>query len=347
MKNRYTSTVMHSKRYLYKENIPEHLLFFFLTFYLLIVLYVLKNTPYKNIILLYIVPCLLLFKVSFICLPKFINFLHEKGLYGIDLNKIIKNKVAEPIGLFPSILYFIFVLFYQLLYYDDHKILLEYNAGLLSIIFMTFLGFIDDVVELKWRYKVVLPFFGINGLEIGQSLIISFFISIHNLIEIILNIGMGRGGSIEGSRILKQHFLSIIFILPFISINLVTFSFNFYPAKGFVGNTLTYFCGIFLAVVSIFGHFSKTLILFLIPQFMNFFLSFPQLFNFVPCPRHRLPIINTRTNKLMHSHNYTLINLILYLFGPLSEYHLVILLLFFQFGTCSLGLFLRYFIDTT
>ncbi|SCP04179.1 UDP-N-acetylglucosamine--dolichyl-phosphate N-acetylglucosaminephosphotransferase, putative [Plasmodium ovale] len=344
MKSKHTEYYKHNKKICFRENIPERYLFAFLAFYFLIVFYVLKNTPYKSIIIFYIITCLLLFKVSFICLPKFIQFLNEKGLCGLDLNKISKDKVAEPIGLFPSILYFIFVLFYQLLYYNDHKILLEYNAGLLSIIFMTFLGFIDDILELKWRYKVILPFFGINGLEIGQSLIISFFISIHNLIEIILNIGRESGDS---ELILKQHFLSIIFTLPFISINLATFSFNFYPSRGFVGNTLTYFCGIFLAVVSIFGHYSKTLILFLIPQFLNFFLSLPQLFNFIPCPRHRLPTINTKTNKLSYSYNFTLINLILYLCGPLSEYHLVNLLLSFQFVTCSMGLFLRYFIDTT
>ncbi|ETW38614.1 hypothetical protein PFTANZ_00661 [Plasmodium falciparum Tanzania (2000708)] len=65
--------------------------------------------------------------------------LYLPRLCGIDLNKSGKEYVAEPIGLFPSILYFIFVLFYQLIYYNDHRILLEYNAGLLSIIFMTFL----------------------------------------------------------------------------------------------------------------------------------------------------------------------------------------------------------------
>ncbi|ETW20537.1 hypothetical protein C923_00652 [Plasmodium falciparum UGT5.1] len=160
-------------------------------------------------------------------------------------------------------------------------------------------------------------------------------------LEITLNIG--KSPIIE-NLILKQHFLSIIFTIPFLTINLATFSFNFYPSKGFVGNTLTYFCGMFLAVVSIFGHFSKTLVLFLIPQFLNFFISLPQLFHIIPCPRHRLPIINYKTNKLMYSHNYTLINLILYLFGPLSEYHLVLILLTFQFLTCSFGLFLRYYI---
>ncbi|VDP50681.1 unnamed protein product [Soboliphyme baturini] len=43
------------------------------------------------------------------------------------------------------------------------------------------------------------------------------------------------------------------------------------------------------AVVGILGHFSKTLLLFFIPQILNFLYSLPQLFRIVPCPRHRLP----------------------------------------------------------
>ena len=44
-----------------------------------------------------------------------------------------------------------------------------------------------------------------------------------------------------------------------------------------------------LAVVAILGHFSKTLLLFFIPQIVNFLYSVPQLFHLIPCPRHRLP----------------------------------------------------------
>ena len=43
------------------------------------------------------------------------------------------------------------------------------------------------------------------------------------------------------------------------------------------------------AVVGIQAHFSKTLLLFFIPQIFNFILSCPQLFGLVPCPRHRVP----------------------------------------------------------
>ena len=33
----------------------------------------------------------------------------------------------------------------------------EYNAAILSISLMTLLGFIDDVLELRWRYKLIIP----------------------------------------------------------------------------------------------------------------------------------------------------------------------------------------------
>jgi len=40
------------------------------------------------------------------------------------------------------------------------------------------------------------------------------------------------------------------------------------------------------AVVGILGGFSKTMMLFFIPQLINFALSIPQLFGFIHCPRH-------------------------------------------------------------
>ena len=44
-----------------------------------------------------------------------------------------------------------------------------------------------------------------------------------------------------------------------------------------------------LAVSGILGHFSKTLLLFLVPQILNFLYSLPQVMKWWPCPRHRLP----------------------------------------------------------
>jgi UDP-N-acetylglucosamine--dolichyl-phosphate N-acetylglucosaminephosphotransferase len=35
--------------------------------------------------------------------------------------------------------------------------LIEYNAALLAICMVVLLGFIDDVIDLKWRHKIVVP----------------------------------------------------------------------------------------------------------------------------------------------------------------------------------------------
>lgn len=202
-------------------------------------------------------------------------------------------------------------------------------AALLSICCMVLLGFVDDILDLRWLHKLTLPtiasfplltvyavtynctwvllpkpfsfalnlgiFYyvymammavfctnainilaGINGLEVGQSLIISISVLIYNLIEL-------------SSTVWKVHLFSITFILPFICVSSALLWYNWYPAQIFVGDTYCYFAGMTFAVVGILGHFSKTMLLFFIPQIFNFLFSCPQLFHFVPCPRHRLP----------------------------------------------------------
>ena len=62
-----------------------------------------------------------------------------------------------------------------------------------------------------------------------------------------------------------------------------------YPSQVFVGDTYCYFAGMTFAVVGILAHFSKTILLFFIPQIFNFIYSIPQLFHWVDCPRHRMP----------------------------------------------------------
>lgn len=74
-----------------------------------------------------------------------------------------------------------------------------------------------------------------------------------------------------------------------------------YPARAFPGDTFCYFSGMAFAVVAIQGHFSKTLLLFFIPQIFNFILSTPQLFGLVACPRHRLPKFDSSSGMLIPS----------------------------------------------
>lgn len=60
--------------------------------------------------------------------------------------------------------------------------------------------------------------------------------------------------------------------MPFIATSFALYLFNKYPATIFVGDTYCYWAGMTLAVVSVTGRFTKTLLLFLIPQ-VNFFLN--------------------------------------------------------------------------
>ena len=131
-------------------------------------------------------------------------------------------------------------------------------------------------------------------------------------------------------------------ILPFAAVTLGLLRYNWYPSAVFVGDTFCYFAGMTFAMASILGHYSETLLVFFIPQLINFVYSLPQLFGFVHCPRHRLPNFNRDTGKLEAvPTNLNLVNLVLLITGPLTEQRLCILLLVFQVFCCSAGLLLR------
>jgi UDP-N-acetylglucosamine--dolichyl-phosphate N-acetylglucosaminephosphotransferase len=186
-------------------------------------------------------------------------------------------------------------------------------------------------------------FAGINGLEVGQSYIIGCAVLFHNLVEI-------QSDSL--SR--ENHVFSAMIMFSFLGVTLALLRHNWFPASVFVGDTYCYFAGMTFAVVGILGHFSKTLLLFFIPQLINFLYSIPQLFKLVPCPKHRLPKFNAKTERMEPSTittttkgnkervNMTLINACLQIFGPLSEEVLCVALLTFQVLCCSLGLYFRY-----
>lgn len=119
---------------------------------------------------------------------------------------------------------------------------------------------------------------GINGVEIGQSLVIACSIAINDFL--FLN---------DADPAVEAHLFSLYFILPFIGVSFGLIIYNWYPSEVFVGDTYCYFAGMTFAVVGILSHFSKTVLLFFIPQIFNFIYSCPQLFRLVDCPRHRLP----------------------------------------------------------
>jgi len=68
---------------------------------------------------------------------------------------------------------------------------------------------------------------------------------------------------------------SLTIMIPFLLCTLALLKHNRFPSKVFVGDTFCYCAGMTFAVVGILGHFSKTMMLFFIPQLINFVLSIP------------------------------------------------------------------------
>lgn len=214
---------------------------------------------------------------------------------------------------------------------------------------------------------------GINGIEVAQSLVIAVLIVFNDVLYLSPFAPYPHPAT-------DSHLFSLYLLLPFIGVSLALLMHNWYPARVFVGDTYCYFAGMVFAVDGILGHFSKTLMLLLLPQAFNFIYSAPQLFHLVPCPRHRLPHFNARTGllecsrveykkplmppvaaalKILHrlrlldvetdesgtvvsSSNFTLINLWLIWFGPMREDRLALGLLGLQTAMGFLGLFIRH-----
>lgn len=147
------------------------------------------------------------------------------------------------------------------------------NLGIFYYIFMLmFVIFCTNAINI---------YAGINGLEVGQTIVLTVSIIFYNLVEITTK-----------SDCDEVHILSLQLLLPFLATSCALYAFNRYPAKVFVGDSYCYFAGMTLAVVGILGHFSEEILMLALPQVFNFVLSIPQLFKVVPCPRHRLPKFN-------------------------------------------------------
>ena len=175
-------------------------------------------------------------------------------------------------------------------------------------------------------------------------------------------------------------------MIPLLGSCMGLLKYNWFPSKVFVGDTFTYFAGMTFAVSGILGHFSETLLLFFLPQVVNFVYSIPQLFKYVaqwsfavcyteyahdywhvcwllnrfpgfPCPRHRLPKYDPKTQLLHPSDcesgwfknepgsphmNCNLVNLALRIGGPCTEPQLLHRLLGFQVFCCGIGFLVRY-----
>ena len=245
--------------------------------------------------------------------------------------------------------------------------------------------YFGGLVDLGWSYYLYMAavaifcpnciniLAGINGIEVSQSLVIAVLLVINDTLYLAPATPYPHPAT-------DSHLFSIYILLPFIGVSSALLCHNRYPAAVFVGDTYCYFAGMIFAIVGILGHFSKTLLLLFIPQIFNFIYSVPQLLHVVPCPRHRLPRYNARTDllepsitewkrpppniiaaglrllqrchliklyfndkgEIVESTNLTLLNIWLVWVGPLREDHLTVHVVIMQSFCGVIALLIRH-----
>ncbi|KAF7595895.1 tunicamycin resistance protein [Aspergillus hancockii] len=303
----------------------------------------------------------------------------KAGLKGRDMAKPKRPEIPETMGAVCAVVYLLALIFFipfafykdivaatsgggnrdvvlevhhvetgRMLHRFPHGRLASYLSGLLSLQCIVILGLGDDLLDIRWRHKVLIPAFGaipmlivyfvdfgvtqvvvpvplqpylgsfidlgwlyyvymaavaifcpnsinmlagINGVEVAQSLVIAILLIANDTLYLAPITPYPHPAT-------DSHLFSLYFLLPFVGVSSALLLHNWYPSKVFVGDTYCYFAGMVFAVVSILGHFSKTLLLLFIPQIFNFLYSTPQLFKLIPCPRHRLPKFNAVTGLL-------------------------------------------------
>ncbi|MGH0171365.1 UNVERIFIED_CONTAM: hypothetical protein FKN15_074426 [Acipenser sinensis] len=325
-------------------------------------------------------------------IPAFKEHFISARLSGVDLNKTTKKEIPESQGVISGAVFliilfcFIPVPFLSCFVEEQCKLFphdefVQLIGALLAICCMIFLGFADDVLNLRWRHKLLLPTMA------SLPLLMVYFTNFGNttivvpkpfraLLGLHLDLGQKEGDAPSHREWGGDGVGYLVMLLTYQGKAK-------YPSSVFVGDTFCYFAGMTFAVVGILGHFSKTMLLFFIPQVLNFLYSLPQLFHVVPCPRHRLPRLDPATGKLgmsyskfksrdlsklgelllkvasalrmvevrrgleedgefMECNNLTLINFVLKLIGPTHERTLTVIMLLIQVLGSAVAFGIRY-----
>lgn len=222
------------------------------------------------------------FLTTYRILPPLIQFMKKKGYVGKDIHKNEKPEVAESGGLsivigliVGSIL---IIIFFPILVY-------EMLVFLFTIILSAFIGYIDDRIKLRSRYKIFLitltgsaifitNYFGFINIEspyvpvlgglrltiiypLVAPLIVAIFANTVNMLE-------GYNGEGSGTCIIACVFIFICailwnsaegFILSLLAIAVLIpfYLFNRYPAKVFPGDIGTLTMGSMIACIALFG----------------------------------------------------------------------------------------------
>ena len=254
------------------------------------------------------------FFITLIATNWLIRYLRRINLVVKDMNK--KNTPLIPIsgglavmsGIFVGIMSYIFI---QTFRYDYIQTLPYILAGLISIIMITFVGFLDDLIIKKnkesstglkqWQKPLLtlsaaiplmvvnagvtvmaLPFLGKIefGLLYPLLLIPIGVVGAANMVNMLagfngVEVGMGivYVGMLGLYAYVNQREVAAVIAIITLLALIAFYKYNRYPAKILPGDSLTYLLGGVIATIAILGNIEKAAIIASIPFFIEFLLK--------------------------------------------------------------------------
>ena len=263
--------------------------------------------------LLYLAP-LISFLVTFIATPLWIRYLKKLGLVVKDQNKEdkplipVSGGLAVLTGMLAGFMVYIFV---NLFIYQRQESLLVLLAALITIVLITFIGFLDDLVipsdkeastGLKQWQKPLLTLFTAVPLMAVNAGVSKMFVPFVGAVDFgllypllfiplavvgasnMVNNLAGMNGLETGMGLIYMGMLGIYAYVQSefsaAAIATITFGallafyyFNKYPAKVFPGDSLTYLLGASLVSIAIVGNIEKAALICSLPFFLEFGLK--------------------------------------------------------------------------
>lgn len=254
-----------------------------------------------------LVPILASFFITIFLVPFWIRKARQIGLLWEDMNKLPNGMVAGSGGLIAVLGFIIGVLLYiayVVFYLESYNLHLIETLALLNVVLiLAGIGLVDDLFGWQHgglskrsrllmflfsaipliainagRSDISLPFLGSVELGIAYPLI---FIPIGILgATTTFNILAGFNGLEAGQGIIVLLSVGIVAFLTgnswllIISLCMVAalsafLIYNFYPAKAFPGDSLTYAVGGLIAIIAILGNFEKIALFFFTPYIIE------------------------------------------------------------------------------
>lgn len=249
------------------------------------------------------------FGVTIFFMPAWIRFAKKKGIVGRDMNKPGGVMVAEAGGVVVigavviTLVYFAGVQFF---YFKNSRAAVLILGAIGSILGMATIGIVDDFRGWKrglrqWqkplltipaaipfllatfnRTTIDIPFMGIKnvGLVFPLLFVPMAVVGASNAFNMLagyngLEAGMGMIILAVFSFLsyLNGHYLAVGFCLVGFFALLAFIVFNWFPAKVFPGDTMTYSLGAFIANGAMLGGVEKFGLLLFIPYFLDFLLT--------------------------------------------------------------------------